>query len=265
MKETPQENLIQNTQNLETLTDEASLTKQELEEFKKLPKEEQEKQKQEKLAKLLELNNKLDQEIQKAIQTGELDQAKKIKEQLEKEIKDLQEQIEMTERQEVLEKAVKMEVTVGGKTKEELIKEMKENKVWISDWAKDILSNPDFTISKRPQHLSLIIISLKDLGFPVGASTDEIYEKVKKLGLELCPAEVGPNVSLKFNDLPTAAGIFIGMKQISDPKGAPLIFDVGTRNGLNPRRHESHLAATDFVSSSRWSSEVMFVLCLPHK
>ncbi len=83
--------------NLQTLEADFSLTKQELEDFKKLSKEEQEKQKQDKLVKLSDLHTKLDQAIQEAITTGELEEAKKLKWQLEKEIKDLEEQIKVTE------------------------------------------------------------------------------------------------------------------------------------------------------------------------
>jgi hypothetical protein len=89
-----------NISNLQTLEAEVSLTKQELEDFRKLPKKEQEKQKQEKLVKLNDLQNKLDQAIQEAIKTGKLDEAKKLKEQLEKEVHDLEQQIDTTKKNE---------------------------------------------------------------------------------------------------------------------------------------------------------------------
>ena len=139
--------------NLQTLEADFSLAKKELDDFKKLPKEEQEKQKKDKLAKLKILNDKLDQAIQEAIKTGELDEAKKLKEQLEKEIQDLEQQIEITEHLEFLEGAIKMEVTIGGKTKDELIKEMEENKIKIYEGAKERLDNPNFITSKKPESL----------------------------------------------------------------------------------------------------------------
>ena len=83
-----------NTSDLQTLEMEINLTKQEMEAFRKLPKKEQNKQKKEKLAKLLEIQVKLDQAIQGAIQTGELDEAKKLKEQLENEMRDLEEKFD---------------------------------------------------------------------------------------------------------------------------------------------------------------------------
>jgi len=86
-----------NTSNLQSLESELSLTKQELDEFRKLPKEEQDRQKDEKLLELQKLNDKLDVAMQEAIRTGHLDEAIKLKEQLEKEVNDLGEKVEGTE------------------------------------------------------------------------------------------------------------------------------------------------------------------------
>jgi len=80
-----------NTPNLQSLETEFALSKAEMEEFRRLPKEEQEKQKNEKLEKLKNLQVKLDEMVQEAIQTGKLGEAKKLKEQLEKEIGNLEE------------------------------------------------------------------------------------------------------------------------------------------------------------------------------
>jgi len=86
-----------NTSHLQSLESELSLTKAELAEFKKLPKEEQDRQKDEKLLELQRLNDKLDIAMQEAIKTGHLDEAIKLKEQLEREVNDLREKVEGTE------------------------------------------------------------------------------------------------------------------------------------------------------------------------
>ncbi len=88
--------------NLQTLEADFSLTKKELEDFKKLPKAEQEKQKKEELSKLRELNDKLDHAIQEAVQTGQLEEAKKLKEQLEKKMQNLEQQIEQQRKEKEL-------------------------------------------------------------------------------------------------------------------------------------------------------------------
>ena len=86
-----------NITNLQTLESELTLTKQEMEEFRKLPKEEQEKQKDKKFARLQELQVRLEQSIQEAIQSGDAQKAQELKDQLESEIKDLERMMEEIE------------------------------------------------------------------------------------------------------------------------------------------------------------------------
>ena len=62
------------------------------------------------------------------------------------------------------------------------------------------------------------------MGFKNGATTAEIYQKAEKLGLELCPAEVGPGLRLKYLDQPLNEWFLIAMKQISDRGSGPRVF-----------------------------------------
>lgn len=120
----------------------------------------------------------------------------------------------------------KMETTIGGKTKPELIKELKEKKINISDCAKQMMDNKDFTTSKQPEKIILICLTVKDLGFPNGATTKQTYDKAEKLGLELCPAETGPNLRLNYLDQLPGNRCYIGMKQITDSGGVPRVFEL---------------------------------------
>ena len=79
-----------------TLPTELSLTKAELEAFKQLPKEEQEKQKDTKLTELKALQTKLDEAIQNAITTGDITEARRLRDELEKEIQDLEQRHDVT-------------------------------------------------------------------------------------------------------------------------------------------------------------------------
>ena len=64
--------------NLESLEADFSLTKKELDDFKKLPKEEQEKLKKTKLTELQAMSEKLDMAFQEAVKTGKLEEAQKL-------------------------------------------------------------------------------------------------------------------------------------------------------------------------------------------
>ena len=112
---------------------------------------------------------------------------------------------------------------IGGRTAKELEQELRDKKINI-DYAQDMLRSKSFTTLKNPEQIELIRLKVRDLGFKSGATTDEIYRKAEELGLELCPAEVGPNLRLQYVDQPLGEWFYIAMKQISDRDGNPYWF-----------------------------------------
>jgi ABC-type transport system involved in cytochrome bd biosynthesis fused ATPase/permease subunit len=76
--------------NLQTLESEFSLTKRELDQFRKLPKAKQEEQKKELVSRLHQRQEALEQAIQEAIQTGKSDEVKRMVDQQQREIRDLE-------------------------------------------------------------------------------------------------------------------------------------------------------------------------------
>jgi len=148
-------------------------------------------------------------------------------------------------------KIQKYETTIGGKTKEELKTELEEKKIYVSDYAKDLMDK--ITTSKNQENLNLIRLTVKDLGFPNGATTDEIYKRAQDFGLELCPAEVGPQLRLSYSG---QDWMLIAMKQISDRDGHPGVFDLG-HVGV-----ELALYTYDADPSIRWRGSRKFVFSL---
>jgi hypothetical protein len=115
-------------------------------------------------------------------------------------------------------------VDIGGTTREELLRQLEGKGIKISDYARDMLVSKDFTTAEKPEAADLVHLSVESLGFPKGATTKEIYERAEALGLELCPAEVGPQYRLKYGNQPMNERLSIGMKQISDRMGRPSVF-----------------------------------------
>jgi len=94
------------------------------------------------------------------------------------------------------------------------------------------------------------------LGFTREPTTDEIYAKAKELGLELCPAEVGPHLRLQYENQPSREWLYIAMQQISDRGGAPGVFRlVRDGGGL-------WLAALWVYPVGRWGLGIGFVFVL---
>ncbi len=118
-------------------------------------------------------------------------------------------------------------IEIGGKTEKDLEKELKEKKINISGYAKDMMKNRDFMTLKKAEQADLVHLKVGDLfSDKQGHTTDEIYRQAEKLGLELCPAEVGPNYRLKYINQPLNERIYVAMKPISDRDGYPRVFEL---------------------------------------
>ncbi|MDO8493678.1 MAG: hypothetical protein Q7S19_04015 [bacterium] len=147
-------------------------------------------------------------------------------------------------------KVQKYEVDLGGKTKDELKAELKKQKINISPYTDDLLESKDFFISPEPENAKLIRLTVKDLGYPGGATTDQIYAKAAEYGLELCPPEVGPALRLAYKG---DDWMLIAMKQITDRDGGPDVFDL-FRSGAGLWLHGRRAGP-----AVRWNADRQFV------
>ena len=96
----------------------------------------------------------------------------------------------------------------------------------ISDWANDILSKPAFTVAIAEEEIQLVNVSVADLGFKNRATYKDICKRAKKLGLELCPNEVGPQLRLQYKNQPKGEYLRIAMEAVTSFGGNLLIFRV---------------------------------------
>ena len=87
------------------------------------------------------------------------------------------------------------------------------------------LGKPAFTVSNEKKELELVNVSAVELGLMDGAPQSDIYDRAKKLGLDLCPAEVGPQVALQFgSQLKNGEWLLIGMEPIIGRNGYHVFF-----------------------------------------
>ena len=106
-------------------------------------------------------------------------------------------------------------IQIGGVTKEHLLNQM--SSMNITTYARELLDKIEF--SKNKTKVDLVRISVRDLELEDYPTTDQIYNKAQELGLELCPAEVGPNLRVQYKDQPINEWIYVAMKQITDRRG----------------------------------------------
>lgn len=144
-------------------------------------------------------------------------------------------------------------VWVGGKSVKQLISEMKTAGIKTPNLTKLMLKNGEFVPGKNPEKVTLIHLTVVDLGFKSSATTDQIYERAQILGLELCPADTGPSYRLKYHNQPMDKQIYMGMKPIPI-LGLPRIFR------LERRDDDGLWLSNDWTAPNyKWSSDSKFV------
>ncbi len=100
----------------------------------------------------------------------------------------------------------------------------------ISDWGDDMLGR--ITCSQDEVDLNLVILSVGDLGFKGSTRYSDICAKTVELGLELCPAEVGPALRLQYGDQPRDEWLRIAMEAIAARDGRHSVFGLEHSNGV---------------------------------
>jgi len=147
----------------------------------------------------------------------------------------------------------------GPKTAEDFRLALMDGGMKISEWADNILGQPAFTVAPEATMLDLVVLTPADLGFKDGAKREDIYASAKSRGLQLCPAEVGPQLRLAYRAQPKGEWLVIGMEPITASDGTLGLFRVERRgDGL---WLDGHYAHPDYV----WGGCPHFVFVLPRK
>ncbi len=147
----------------------------------------------------------------------------------------------------------------GPKTADDFRKVLKDNGFKISGWASDILGKHDFTVAPEETELDLVKVTVDELGFKKGARRNQIYERAKELGLELCPPEVGPQLRLQYQDQPNGEWVLVAMESIIASDGIPRVFRV--------EGDDSELWLISYWSNpdNFWDAGHQWVFCRPRK
>src|SRR5215813_9013856 len=95
-------------------------------------------------------------------------------------------------------------------------------KVGVS--ADEILGRPAFPYVKMKTDVELAVLSAAELGVESDESSlSDVYERARRVGLELCPAEVGPQLRLEYRNQPLGEALDIAMEPVATYSGDPTI------------------------------------------
>lgn len=89
-------------------------------------------------------------------------------------------------------------IAVGGLSKWQLIQKLQQNSISMNEYGVRLLSDERFTTSESRYSLKTVELTIRDLGFPNGATLPHIFKRASELGLKLCPPELGPHLRLEY-------------------------------------------------------------------
>ncbi|MCX6722178.1 MAG: hypothetical protein NTY04_03235 [Candidatus Staskawiczbacteria bacterium] len=147
----------------------------------------------------------------------------------------------------------------GLKTGEDFYKALKENG-FAAEGVRNMLGKPEFTVATKETEVDLVAVTVAELGFKDGADRKDVYAKAQQLGLQLCPAEVGPQLRLQYKFQHHETGFIIGMKPICSS-----VFSSGDYLAVfDVEEHNSNLLLApyfeSFCSANNWFYKWVFIL-----
>ena len=144
-------------------------------------------------------------------------------------------------------------VELGGLSKSELLRELKRKEVFRNGYAEMLFAHDSFTISESIKNLMTIEVSVLDLGFPQGATSEHVFERADQLGLNLCPQELAPFLRLQYTDQPEGYWIVIASETLVAEDEFP--------NGFYLRRIDGKLWLRGYCADPQhnWDDEDRFI------
>jgi len=110
------------------------------------------------------------------------------------------------------------------KSSNDLAMALKSAQFRIGEYAAQILKK--IAIAPGTTEIELVNVSVRELGFKKRATSAQINARAMELGLDLVPAEVGPQLRLQYPDQPYGERVLIGMDPIGNSEGDPSVFGV---------------------------------------
>lgn len=158
---------------------------------------------------------------------------------------------------------------IGGVAKKALLKRV-EAGFTVSDYAKSLVNNRDFTTLDKEEEVDTIILTPADFGYERMPTTIELLdptrlaewsaqnaERLDGHVLELLPAEVGPHIRDQYKVQPNGEVLWIAMERITISDGYPGVFSVKRRSD-----GKQGLYARWMVPNSQWSLDYRIVFRL---
>ena len=144
---------------------------------------------------------------------------------------------------------------VGGLSKDKLIEELEQADVRFNDYAHTLFEHPLFYPPDQRVCVSLVKVSLCDLGLMVPSCYGKIVEEAERLHLSICPLWLAAFLRLEYRDQEVGPYLHVASKKPSEDEGHP--------NGFYLRNYDEALWLRGYRASDDWEwrpdSEFIFM------
>ncbi|NQU47908.1 MAG: helicase [Planctomycetes bacterium] len=93
-------------------------------------------------------------------------------------------------------------VRVGGWDKAKLLKALRGCKIQLNQAAEDLFNDSRFKPCTLAKEIRISATSVSELGFPEGATYEQLAARAQEVGLKECPLELGAYLRLQFLNQP---------------------------------------------------------------
>lgn len=135
----------------------------------------------------------------------------------------------------------------------ELIGSLKEAGIRVDPWARELIDDWLVTVPR----IFLVRVTIGEVGLTKAASTVELFARIRRLGLNLCPPETGPLLRLKYTEQSLFDDLIVGMLPLADRLRRPHAFML-TRDRAGLLLDTVYLRAEE-----SWREDQAFVFCCP--
>ncbi|MGL0870547.1 hypothetical protein ACSTDR_21455 [Vibrio vulnificus] len=133
---------------------------------------------------------------------------------------------------------------VGGKTKDELLLQLSDNKISFNAYGTLLFLSEQFLTNKKSKNVTVVALRVDELGFQAGAIYSDIIDAATSRGFKLCSLELAVSLRLHHLKQPDGNQITVASRAVFD--------DVNYPNGFYLRANGEELWLRGYRASDDW-------------
>jgi hypothetical protein len=160
-----------------------------------------------------------------------------------------------------------VKIAYGGMNPSQLLEALKANYIQLNASAIALFEHPNFVTSRLQSQLEVVQVSVADLGFANGGTTQDIYAKACTHGLVLCPIEFAAYYRFGYLEQPEGSIGFAPTQHCAPPGSVTIASQAISQDDTVPkgfylRRIEGVLWLRGYHCDAAhvWSSQDVFAL-----